>query len=133
MQAEETLMLGPQPGTGLPAVRTVTAGPLRPASAGPQLVHLDTRAVAGAVLLTFDSDLDPASVAAAVRLSAPGGAQIGSTATYDAATRTVTLRPASPAARVLVRISAGLRDINGRNMSAGLQVLISPLPPATRG
>ena len=123
----------PAKGTGLPAVRSVTAGPLQPAPAGPQLVHLGTLAVPGAVLLTFDSDLDPASVAAAVRLAAPGGAQIGSTATYDAATRTVTLRPASPAGRVLVRISVGLRDINGRNMSAGLQVLVSPLLPATHG
>jgi hypothetical protein len=131
LQVEETLTLGPQPGTGLPAVRSVAAGPLRPAPAGPQLVHLDTQAVPGAVLLTFDSDLNPASAAAAVSLAAPGGAPIGSTATYDAATRTVTVRPTSPAARILVRISTGLRDINGRAMSAGLQVLVSPLRPAT--
>jgi hypothetical protein len=126
-------MLGPQPGTGLPAVRSVTAGVLRPAPAGPQLVHLDARAVRGVVLLTFGSDLDPASVAAAVSLAAPGGARIGSSATYDAATRTVIVRPTSPAGRFVVRISAGLRDINGHIMSAGLQILVPPLPLATHG
>jgi hypothetical protein len=133
-QAEETLVLGPQPGTGLEAVRSAIAAPLRPAPAGPQLVHLDTRAVPGAVLLTFDSDLDPASLASAISLATPDGAQIRSTATYDPATRTVTLRPVSPVAGdVLVRIGAGLRDINGRTMSAGLQILVPQLPHATRG
>jgi hypothetical protein len=41
--------------------------------------------------------------------------------------------PTSPAARFVVRISAGLRDINGHIMSAGLQILVPPLPLATHG
>jgi hypothetical protein len=133
-QTEETLVLGPQPGTGLVTVRSVTAGRSRPAPAGPQLMHLGVRAEPAAVSLTFDSDLDPASVKAAISLSAPGGAQIGSTVSYDAATRTVTLRPVAPVAgKIVVRIGARLRDINGLTMRAGLQILIPRIPPASPG
>jgi hypothetical protein len=124
-QAEETLTLDPRSGTRPPTVRAVTAGPFQPAPPGPALTHLDTDASPGAVQLTFDSDLDPATVATALTLTAPDGRPIPSTATYDPPTRTVTLRPASPGTTAMVvRIGTGLRDTNGHASNAAVQVPI---------
>jgi hypothetical protein len=125
-QAEETLTLQPTAGGRPPVVRTVTAGPFAAAPAGPQLVGVDTDATPGAVTLTFDSDLDPATVSAAVGLSTPDGAATAATASYDPATRSVTLRPAAGSrSTALVRVGTGLRDIAGHPLPAQLHVPVT--------
>jgi hypothetical protein len=122
-QAEETLTLQPASGAGPPAVRAVTVGRFGPAPGGPQVMHLDTDAAPGAAILTFDSDLDPASVTASVELVTPTGVRLPSTLSYDPATRSVTLRPAhEPAQAVIVRIAAGLRDVDGHTLPGDLRI-----------
>jgi hypothetical protein len=122
--AEETLTLN-MPAGHPPTVRAVALGPFRAATAGPQLTHLDTDATPGAVTLTFDSDLDPATVSAA-RLTTPGGAPIAATARYDAATRTVTLRPPAGAdPTLLLGIDRTLRDVAGHPPPAALNLTVT--------
>jgi hypothetical protein len=123
-QAEETLTLGPRP-DGTLAVRAVSVEDLHPAPNAPQVLRLDTDASAGAVLLTFDSDLDPDSVPTAIGLSTADGRTFPGTASYDAATRTVTLRAASATTTsVVVRVDTGLRDVRGQRAAAGLRVAV---------
>jgi Bacterial Ig-like domain/WD40-like Beta Propeller Repeat len=111
-QTEETLTLGvPRPGA-LPKVLKVTGGQqFQPAPGGPQLVDLDTDAVPGSILLTFDSDLDPNSLNG-IRLYTPDGKAIAARPDYDGV-RGVTLTPASRLGTLTVRIDHGLRDAKG--------------------
>jgi hypothetical protein len=128
-QAEETLTLARRRGNAPPVVRAVDAEPFGPVPAGPHVVQLDTDATPGAVLVTFDSDLDPASVASAITLATPDNSPIDSNTTYDPANRTVTVRPTSPAAAkaVVVRVGTGLRDVSHTGLAADVRI------PATLG
>jgi hypothetical protein len=127
-EVEETLTLGPRPGGGSPLIRGVVADPpARVVPSGPRLNHLDTDAVPGAILATFDSDLDPASVSAAVGLSSLDGQRITADPRYDAATRTVTLRPTTPSTGpVVVSIGTGLRDLVGQHPKTELRITVPP-------
>jgi Bacterial Ig-like domain len=110
---EETLTLGQRSGAP-PLVRSVSVREPAKVPAGPQLTRLDTASVPGGVVLVFDSDLDPASVGSAVTITAKDGRQLPATSGYDAATRTVTLRPSGAVTgAATVRIGPGLRDIRG--------------------
>jgi hypothetical protein len=116
-QAEETLTLGIPQGGILPKVLKVSAvQPFVAAPAGPQLVRLDTDAVPGSVLLTFDSDLDPATVNAAISLTTSSGKRLEPHARYDAQTRTVTLEPRTTG-KLTLRIGTQLRDAKGNPSS----------------
>jgi Bacterial Ig-like domain len=95
VQSEETLTLDTR-------VRAVSVEPFHPVPPGPQLI----RATAGS--LTFDSDLDPASVPRAFQ----------EPATYDPATRTVTVKPAG----TVIRVSTALRDVNGQPLGTPLSL-----------
>jgi hypothetical protein len=126
-QAEETLTLAARRGMS-PVVRSVTAEPLGPAPAGPQVVDVDTDTTPGAARLAFDSDLDPGGIPAAITLTTADNSPVASTASYDAATRTVTVRPTSPTSQpLLVVIGTGLRDVS--HVAAAAEVRI----PATLG
>jgi hypothetical protein len=112
VQAEETLTLGVPQGSVLPRVLKVSGGQsFTAAPTGPQLVHLDTDAVPGSLLLTFDSDLDQASLKA---ISLSGGLE--SRAAYDAQTRVVTLK-AKSTGRLTIRIGTDLRDAKGNPLA----------------
>jgi Bacterial Ig-like domain/WD40-like Beta Propeller Repeat len=123
MMAEETLTLDPPIGTRPPAIRSVAATPFRPAPAGPQLGGVDTDAVPGAITMTFDSDLDPATVTAAVQLRTAAGGSVPATTRYDAAARAVTVRPAAGAGSdLLVAVTTALRDVAGHQLPAALEI-----------
>jgi hypothetical protein len=125
-QAEETLTLGPRPSDGTLAVRAVSFEDFRPAPAGPQVVRIDTDASPGAVLLTFDSDLDPATVPTAIGLTTADGQAVPATVSHEAGNRTVTVRPTSPAtAPVVVRVDTALRDVRGQPPVTGLRVTVN--------
>jgi hypothetical protein len=88
-------------------------------------VKLDTDASPGAVRLSFNSDLDPASLQA-LQLTTSESALIPSKPVYDPATRTVTLNPESQVSgTVVVRIGTALRDTNGTATSAEVKVTTS--------
>jgi hypothetical protein len=114
-QAEETIRVDAS--GGVPRVIRVSLGAFRTAPAGPQLAGLDTDARPGTVLLRFDSDLDPATVASGVTLATADGTPVAAVTGYDVTTRTVSLRPAQPrpgGTSLMVRLTATLHDIAGR-------------------
>jgi Big-like domain-containing protein len=121
-QAEERLTLGPRPSDGTFAVLGVSVEQFRPAPGAPQVIRCDTDTSPGSVLLTFDSDLDPATVPAAIGLRTTGGQTVPGTASYDAASRTVTVRPDAAADSVVVRVDTGLRDVRGQQPVADLRI-----------
>jgi hypothetical protein len=113
----EQLVLGGRP----LLVTGATPGPLADAPPGPHLTRIAAGAAPDTVALTFDADLDPASVRGAFSVTA-GGAARAVAATYDAATRTVTLSPATPLTGPLT-VSAGtrLQDVSGQHLAAPLR------------
>jgi hypothetical protein len=105
-QATETLLIKVPTGDGAAKVTSVSVSPFTPAPAGPKLTRVDTSSVPGAALLTFDSDLNPQTVPSAIALLSPGGTDVAVTATYNAATRTIQVQPATA-----VRIGAGTATV----------------------
>jgi endonuclease YncB( thermonuclease family) len=125
-QAEERLTLGPRSSDGLLAVLAASVEEFRSAPGAPQVIRCDTDTSPGSVLLTFDSDLDPDSVPAAIGLSTADGKAVPGTASYDATTRTVTVRPDSaPATAAVVLVDTGLRDVRGQRPAADLRIAVS--------
>jgi hypothetical protein len=107
-------------GRGGPLMVTASApGALADLPPGPHLTRIAAGAAPGTVALTFDADLDPASVRNAFTVSSGTPRRVA--AAYDAATRTVTLSPASPpTGPVTVTVHTGLRDIAGQSLASPL-------------
>jgi hypothetical protein len=125
LQAEETLTVADAgrttDGRPVPVPKVVAAklGAFAPAPEGPQLLRVD-RWVPSAggggeqVLLTFDSDLDPASVSAGVRVARTDAGALPTSAPPVAAARTVLVMLPAAARDTTVRISLdGVRDVDG--------------------
>jgi hypothetical protein len=119
-QADETLELGPGAGRIL-VVRKATIGAWHSAVPGPQLIHVDTTGSPGAVRLVFDADLNTAAVPRALTLTTAAGQSVPATVSYDAAHRTVTVRPVSDKgpATVMVAVSTSLHDVDGHPFAGG--------------
>jgi Bacterial Ig-like domain len=114
-QVDEVLTLGTPDGAVRPRVLKASAGRPQAAPAGPQLVHLDTDARPGAVVLTFDSDLDPASLPAITLVTSDGGPVPAKVAASGA--RAVTVTPDSHIDKARVVVGTGLRDAAGRPLA----------------
>jgi hypothetical protein len=129
LQAEESITLGAAVAGGLPKIRAVTAGQLAPIPAGPQLLRADDDAVAGSVRLTFDSDLDAATVRNGIAVTGVDGTVVPADTRYDSATRTIVVRPSAPGGQgVVIAVGAGLHDMRGASAPAGTRLEI----PAAR-
>jgi hypothetical protein len=76
-------------------------------------------------VLTFDSDLDPATVPAAIGFTTTDGRTVPGTASYDLASRTVTVRAGSATGPLVVRVDTGLRDIRGQQPVAELRIPVN--------
>ncbi|MFN2450936.1 MAG: hypothetical protein ABR541_01125, partial [Candidatus Dormibacteria bacterium] len=117
--ATESLALTQTGGRWL--VSSVTASPLQPEPSGPQVVHVSSALAGGlpTVHVSFDSDLDPGTVVAAVSVRGSGGANPDAAVTYDADTRTivVVVNDAPPGGLQLV-IGTGLRDVSGQHLAS---------------
>jgi hypothetical protein len=122
-QATETLQLDTPGGSDVPRVSSVSVAGFAPAPSGPQLTRVDTRPVPGAVLLTFDCDLNPLTVPGAVAMLS-AGSDVAVTAGYDAATRTIRVQPAASVSlgsvTATVMVTTALRDVAGNPMAAQL-------------
>jgi len=94
-------------------VSRAVAGPLADVAPGPHLARIAAGAKSGTVALTFDADLDPASVRSAFTVPA----------TYDAATRTVTVFPAGGRT---VTVGTSLRDVAGQHLASELRETVTP-------
>jgi hypothetical protein len=70
----------------------------------------------------FDSDLDPAAVTGTVTVSTPDGKPVAATVTYQAATRTLSIRAdltGITGTALNIAIGKGLKDVRDRSY-AGL-------------
>jgi Protein of unknown function (DUF1116)/Bacterial Ig-like domain len=100
----------------------VTASPAADVPPGPHVVRIAPGTRSGTVTVTFDSDLDPASVGGAVSVAGAGGTRLPATAAYDAASRTVTVAAtAAPSGSLALTIATSLRDVAGRHLAAPVQ------------
>jgi hypothetical protein len=124
---EEMLNVRPDPGLGRPVVDRVSAGPAADVPPGPHVVRIAPGPAPGTVAVTFDSDLDPASVGGAFGLSGAGGGRLAASAAYDPATRTVTLSsPGDLPSQVALTVATSLRDVSGQRLAAPVQAPFSP-------
>ncbi|HKT06202.1 MAG TPA: Ig-like domain-containing protein, partial [Rugosimonospora sp.] len=123
-QVEETLTLG-VPAAGVrPKVLKVSAGnQFTAAPNGPQLVHLDTDAIPGQILLTFDSDLDQASAKAQVSVVTAAGKSAGSVDPDGG--RGVTIKLKANSGKVVVRIGKDLRDADGHAFGRSFELAVN--------
>jgi hypothetical protein len=133
-QATETLVIKVPTGDGAAKVTSVSVSPFTPAPAGPKLTRVDTSSVPGAALLTFDSDLNPQTVPSAIALLSSGGTDVAVTATYNAATRTIQVQPAT-AVRIgtgtaTVVVTTALHDVANSPLAGQLAL---PVQLATTG
>jgi hypothetical protein len=128
-ETTETLDLRPDTRLQRLVVAAVSAAPPADVAPGPHVARIAAGTAPGSVSVTFDSDLDPASVAGAVGLRGPGG-RAAATVTFQAPTRTVTLAPAGPVPGPLtLTIGTGLRDVAGQHLPAPVQTPAGPGGP----
>jgi hypothetical protein len=110
MVVDETLILQRDDDSGRLLVHAASDTQPRPLDAGPEVLSVNVTQTR--VTVTFDSDLDPATVQSAVTV--PGQS---TQASYNAQTRTVTLTVAGPlqaGSAYTVRVSPQLRDVGHR-------------------
>ena len=115
--AGEALTLSRVDGDGY-IVTALSVQPLRDESSGPHVVAVGSSTEGGVTTLqvSFDSDLDPLTVAAAITVMDASGTTLQSTAVYDADSRTATVTIAqAPAGVLTLEISAALSDVNGQS------------------
>jgi hypothetical protein len=128
-QVEETIRLDTS--GAVPRIVGVEPGSFGGAPAGPQLLQLDTDSEPGTALLTFDSDLAPATVEGSITLSSADGRTVPAVTRYDPQTRTASVRPVSgqqpgAAGALTLRVAPTLQDIAGRRLQAAVSVTIYP-------
>lgn len=102
------------------------------AAGGPETQNLQVGA--SSISVKFDSDLNPATVAAGVVVhDASGAAVVPQTPTYNAATRTVTvsLPVLSAGTQYQLQIGSGLKDVNGQAATHVQLAFTSPTTPLT--
>lgn len=122
-EAEETLTLSQRPGGGAPIITGLTLGSFGATPNSPQLTRVDSDAQPNTVLLSFDSDLNPASVPGSTTLVNESGARIPASVTYDAKGRTIVVRPSGPGVTwATVVLAPSLRDVSGRALSAQFRI-----------
>lgn len=112
--ADETLTLVPQGGSFI--VSALNASQLHPLAGGPHVVGITTGEQHShlTVNVTFDSDLTPATVPSSLAVQPPSGANLPTSVTYDANTRTATITLSQdPGGALSVVVSTALRDVNG--------------------
>jgi hypothetical protein len=112
LRADETLRLALAPDGRRVLLEALTAGRFATEVPGPHLVHVDTISEPGQVLLTFDAELDAATVKSAISARSRAGA-VRVRTSYDVTTHAIRVTPLGTTARRIVVRVAGLRDVDG--------------------
>ena len=123
--SDETITLGQNPAGSGYVVTALNVAALRSVSVGPHILGVVPAVVGGqpALLVTFDSDLNPASVASAVTVTAADGTPLTATTTYDPESRTATVVVNAPPGTVFhLAIATSLHDVNGAALASGFTV-----------
>ena len=125
--ASETLTLsGSATGHGY-VVSGILSTPLRDEATGPHVVQVTSSTEGGDTVLdvSFDSDLNPGSVAGAVQVLAADGNPLPSSTVYDADTRTATVTISdAPAGVLTLEISTALADVDGQTLAHSFQTQV---------
>jgi Big-like domain-containing protein len=125
--ASETLSLTRSSAGGGYVVSNIVTTPLVDESSGPHVVQVSSTTGGGVTTLqvSFDGDLNPASVAGAISVQSSQGTLLQSTAVYDPGSRTVTVTVAQAASGALtLAISTALADVNGQPVAAGFETTV---------
>jgi dipeptidyl aminopeptidase/acylaminoacyl peptidase len=115
--ADESLTLARSTDKQNYVVTTIDASPLHDLTAGPHVVRVGAITSHGvtAVQVSFDSDLNANTVAAALRVLSATGQVLPATVTYDANSRTATITlNGTYSGALTVTVDATLRDINDK-------------------
>jgi hypothetical protein len=116
--ATEELQLQLPTGAHQAVVESLAVGAFDDLAAGPHIVHVGLDASTHTVLVTYDCDMNPGSVAGSNRATGPGGKPVPVSTSYDASTKTVMVRvPPSVQGPIHLSVSRGLQDIDGRNLA----------------
>jgi hypothetical protein len=122
----ETVDLRPEGPSGRLVVVRASATAAADVSPGPHVTRISAGATPGTVTVTFDSDLDPASVAGAVGLRSAGGGTLPVRTAYDAGARTVTITaPSGLSGSLALSVGTGLRDVAGQHLAAPVQAPVT--------
>jgi hypothetical protein len=123
--ALETVMLAAGD-TGY-VVTSVVPSPLRDESAGPHVVQVTPSTSGGVTTLkvSFDSDLNPSTVAAAISVLSASGSTLPSTAVYNPDTRTATVTIANaPSGTLILNIASTLADFEGQTLASSFSTKV---------
>ncbi len=122
--ASETLMLAPNSSGSTYVVTSIASTPLRNEASGPHVVQVNSSTQSGqtTLVVSFDSDLNPASVEGAVTVLDSNGATLISSTVYDADSRTATVTIANaPPGALTLDISTALIDVYGQTLAHPFQ------------
>ena len=124
--ATEDLHLSEPAGSRQAVVESLTVGGFDSLAAGPHILHVGLDASTHTVLVTYNCDMDPGSVAGSNRATTADGRSVPVSTSYDPTTKTVTVRvPASVQGPIHLSVSRGLQDINGLNLATPFQTTVN--------
>jgi hypothetical protein len=109
-------------------VTALQTTPLRDESSGPHVVQVSTTIEGGVTTLevSFDSDLNPATVGGAITVLSQSGTPVDSSATYDANSRTATVTIANaPPGILTLAISSALGDVEGQTLAPSFHTSVA--------
>jgi hypothetical protein len=124
--ASETLLIA-QDLSGRYLVTQAQTSPLRDESAGPHVVQVTSITTNGVTTLqvSFDSDLDPGTVAASISVLSVSGNVLISTAVYNPDTRTATVTiQNAPSGTLTLDIATTLADFEGQALAHGFETKV---------
>jgi hypothetical protein len=125
--ASETLTLIPEsPGSTYVVSRMVSTS-LHNEASGPHVLQVNATTQAGetTLVVSFDSDLSPASVGGAITVLDANGTTLSSSTVYDADTRTATVTLANvPSGALTLMIATSLDDVYGQTLAHAFQTVV---------
>ncbi|HVC03266.1 MAG TPA: Ig-like domain-containing protein [Candidatus Acidoferrales bacterium] len=125
--AGETLTLVPQASGTTYIVSRIASTPLHDEASGPHVLQVNATTQSGQTTLavSFDSDLNPASVGGAFTVLDSNGTTLTSSTVYDANSRTATVTIASTTSGALtLEISTALDDVYGQTLAHAFQTVV---------
>jgi hypothetical protein len=124
---EETLTLVRDATTKQFLIDQATAGAQRDLGKGPEVVSVDVTATT--IQVTFDSDLDPATVNGGVIVIDAKGNPVDATATYSNKMVTISGLDLKAGAQYRLVVMTSVRDVNGQKLQAEYDLeLLGPSP-----
>lgn len=108
------------------SVTSITVGPAQAQKQGPHVVHVVPGSRPGTIEVTYDCDMDPASVPGTNLATTDSGQTLQVRTSYDSATRTVTVTlPPGTSGQLHLTVTEGLRDVTGQHLVMALHTTVT--------